>query len=177
MFRDLWEERNGSLADRRKEQRKAIKAHEAKINKLTDRLIDTDSPSVIRAMETKLETLESELASMQEKLAQSGKSLGDFDVSFRTAMSFLANPCKLWDSEHIEDRKAVLRLVFAAPLPYARNEGFRTAKTTISFKVLGGISTAEKEVADPRGFEPLASAFGAGQMTFPNCAIEHARAR
>ncbi len=154
MFQDLWEQRNGSLADRRKEQRKAVKAQEVKIAKLTDRLIETDRPSTIRALEAKLETMESDLVTMREKTVQSDKSLGDFNSGFRTAMSFLANPCKLWASEHMEDRKAVLRLVFAAPLPYARNEGFRTAKTTIPFKALGGFASGQNEVVSRAGFEP-----------------------
>ena len=42
-------------------------------------------------------------------------------------------------------------MVFAAPLPYCRNQGFRTAKTTIPFKVLAALSDDENEMADLRG--------------------------
>jgi len=34
----------------------------------------------------------------------------------------------------------VLRLTFAGKIPYTRNEGYRTAETTLPFKVLAGIS-------------------------------------
>ncbi len=34
-----------------------------------------------------------------------------------------------------------------------------------------------ENMVHPRGFEPLASAFGAGSLPYPKCAIGHARAR
>lgn len=129
MFRDLWEQRIGSIDLQKAEQRKALKAYDRQISKVMDRLIDTESPNAVRAYESKLEKLESDKAIMRENIANSSKPMKDFDKSFRTAMAFLANPCNLWVSDRLEDRRAVLRLVFAAPLPYARNEGFRTAKT------------------------------------------------
>ena len=45
-------------------------------------------------------------------------------------------------------------MVFATPLPYHRNQGFRTAKTTSPFKVLAAISDDENEMAERQGFEP-----------------------
>lgn len=75
---------------------------------------------------------------MSENIANCGKPVRGFDESFRTAMAFLANPWKLWASEALEDKRAVLKLAFADRLAYVRNEGFRTAETTLPFKVLGG---------------------------------------
>lgn len=39
--------------------------------------------------------------------------------------------------------ETVLKLVFAAPIPYDRNTGFQTTKTTIPFKVLGDLKDEE----------------------------------
>ncbi|WP_148264382.1 hypothetical protein [Roseobacter litoralis] len=135
-------------------QKNALKALDAKIGKLTDRLIETDSPATIRAYEGKLEKLEAQKALIAENLTKAPTSVSDFDTEFRTAMNFLANPWNLWVSKHPKDRKTLLKLVFASPLPYARKKGFRTAKTTIPFKVLGDLSDPEKEMADRGGFEP-----------------------
>src|SRR5690606_25779883 len=73
---------------------------------------------------------------------------------------FLANPSRLWHSPRVEDRRAVLKLVFAEKLPYARGEGYRTAKISTPFKMLGDMNMPEKVMAHPTGFEPVASAFG-----------------
>ncbi len=54
---------------------------------------------------------------MRERIASSGKPLRSFGETYRTAFGFLANPCKLWHSDRIEDPRAVLKLVFADNLP------------------------------------------------------------
>ena len=154
IFRDIWSTRTGRIAEQRKAQKQAMAALDGKIAKLTDRLIETDSPATVRAYEAKLEKLEAERAVIAEDIAKPAPTRQSFDQSFRTAMTFLANPRKLWDSPSLNDRRTVLKLVFASPLPYARNRGFRTAKTTIPFKVLGGNHDDEVEMAGRQGFEP-----------------------
>ncbi|EFL90225.1 site-specific recombinase [Ahrensia sp. R2A130] len=154
MFRAHWNARIAGFAAKLEEQKKALARIKTKISRLTDRLIDTSSPNAISAYENKLDRLEAEKALIAENLAQKPDLNQDFDVSFRTAMNFLANPWKLWTSDNPEHRKTLIKLVFAAPLPYMRNQGFRTAKTTSPFKALVGISGEEKEMADRVGFEP-----------------------
>ncbi len=68
-------------------------------------------------------------------------------------MAFLASPWKIWASEAFEDKRAVLKLTFADRLAYVRNEGFRTAKTTLPFKVLGGLTGGKNEMTERDGFE------------------------
>ena len=45
-----------------------------------------------------------------------------------------------------EDKRAVLKLVFAERLPYHRNEGYRTAKTSLPFKALEDIHMGKFEM-------------------------------
>jgi site-specific DNA recombinase len=84
-----------------------------------------------------------------------GKPIAPFEQIYRTAFEFLANPSKLWASERYEDKQAVLKLVFAERLPYIRNEGYRTAKTSLPFKALGDFHLGKFEMV-PRGGENLA---------------------
>ena len=72
--------------------------------------------------------------------------LKSFDETLRTALDFLGNPQKLWVSERLEDKRAVLKLAFADRLAYARNEGFRTANLALPFNVLGGFSSGTVQV-------------------------------
>ena len=177
MFRDIWDNRIQRLEAKWTEQKRALTTINASVNRLTDRLIETTSASAIRAYELKLEKLEAEKALISENLAKKPDLNRSFDKSFRTAMAFLANPCNLWDSTNPDHRKTLIKLVFAAPLPYARNRGFRTAKTTSPFKALAALESGENEMAHPRGFEPLASAFGGDIDTFPICTTERDGAR
>ncbi|MEQ8306914.1 MAG: recombinase family protein [Hoeflea sp.] len=148
MFRTIWNARMSGFEAKRIEQKRALKGIAAKISNVTDRLIETTSTSAIKAYEAKLEQLEAERVMISENLAQKPDLKQDFDAGFRTAMNFLANPWKLWISDNPEHRKTLIKLVFAAPLPYRRNQGFRTAKTTSPFKVLADISGGEKEMAE-----------------------------
>ncbi len=97
---------------------------------------------------------ESRKALLGERIANCGRPLPDYDETFRTAMEFLANPYKLWVSDRLEDRRAVLKLVFADRLAYAKDEGFRTAETSLPFKALEGFSGSKKEMVPLVGLEP-----------------------
>lgn len=53
----------------------------------------------------------------------------------------------------------VLRLAFTSPVAYDRESGFRTLEVSEIFKIFEP-SALKCKVVHPRGFEPLASAFG-----------------
>ncbi len=56
-------------------------------------------------------------------------------------------------------RKTILKTAFQAPLAYSKKNGFRTPQPSVIFRFLDNL--VEKcEMVHPRGFEPLASAFG-----------------
>ncbi|MCK5555172.1 MAG: hypothetical protein KAI76_02955, partial [Alphaproteobacteria bacterium] len=137
IFQDLWEERCGSI----KQEGGSIKIEMAKIERKTEqflnRIVEADSTPLITAYENQVRTLEEQRIALSEKVSNCGRPLQSFDQTFRTAMNFLGNPQKLWASERMEDKKAVLRLVFADKLPYCKDEGFRTAQTTLPITLLG----------------------------------------
>lgn len=154
MFRDLWDAKLKSSATRSAALLKEVRLIETKLDNLLDRIVDASSDSVVAAYENRIRALEEQKALAREKIATCGKPLAAFDETYRTAFAFLANPCKLWHSPRIEDRRAVLKLVFAEKLPYARNGGYRTAKISMPFKLLGDIKMNKSEVVRQKAFEP-----------------------
>ncbi len=139
MFKDAWGQKldQAGVAMNTLHQ-KALNV-EKQIEQLLDRIVDTSSVSVITAYERRIEALEKEKLIMAEKLTQSGKAERPFKEMFELAITFLSNPQKLWHSERLEDKRTVLKLIFADRLAYSRKRGFRTPKTTLPFKVLGGV--------------------------------------
>ena len=154
MFCTLWDHRAEMQKTRGKRLKKDIANIDKKIELLLDRLVEADSATVISAYETRIKKLEADKIEMKEKIQNSGRPVRGFDEIFRTSMEFLASPCNLWNSERLEDKRAVLKLTFAEKLAYVRNEGFRTPETTLPFKVLGGISRGVNKMAERQGFEP-----------------------
>ena len=154
MFRDLWAAKEESVEEDRLAVQRQITQIGAKSKQLVDRLVDADSKTLITAYETRLSEMEDQKRFLTEKLAKTGVPTTPFKDAFRTAFDFLANPWNLWASERIEDKRAVLKLVFADHLAYCRKEGVRTAKTTLPFKALGGFSSDGNSVVSRAGFEP-----------------------
>ena len=130
---------------------------ESKVEQLLDRLMKASGASVITAYERRVRELESHKAVISDRIAACGEPQASFEETYRTAVSFLRNPWKLWHSERIEDRRALLRLVFAERLVYARSEGYRTAKISMPFKLLDGHYLRKPGLVELRGIEPLTS--------------------
>lgn len=65
-------------------------------------------------------------------------SFPSFDETLRTAFDFLENPGKLRYSQHLEDRRAVLKLIFGQPLRYICEKGFLEPELVLPFRALGG---------------------------------------
>ncbi len=160
MFEDLWNHRLQAHKARGQSLETDVVKINRQVEQLLDRVVDADSPAVIRAYENRIRDLEARKIELKEKLELCARPFRGFGESFRTAMAFLASPHKLWSSGRLEDKRVVLKLTFCDRLAYVRNEGFRTAKTALPFRLLAEFSGGQNKMARPRGFEPLT--FGSG---------------
>ncbi len=162
MFRDAWDLRIAQAADAAKSLRTAVQRIETQIEQFLDRIVDATQPTVIQAYEKRIATLESEKALALERMLQTGQPKKAFEEMFEHAMTFLASPWNIWRNEGLAWRRTVLRLAFAEPIPYCRNDGLRTPEIAFPFKVLAGIQTGDCEMVRPGGFEP--PTFGSGDQ-------------
>ncbi|MCP5246794.1 MAG: recombinase family protein [Burkholderiales bacterium] len=154
MFRDLWNDR---LSKRKQEASfigQEAQKMERSIAKLVDRIVETDSPSIIVTYENRIRELENRKAELNEKIRKCGTALPDFDETFRTAFSFLSNPHKIWCSDRLEDKRTVLKLAFADKLSYCRKDGFRTARYALPFALLEDFGQGNYEMVGLVGLEP-----------------------
>ena len=69
----------------------------------------------------------------------------------------MSNPWKIYEKDTFVLKRTVLKLAFAQPLRYNRNEGYRTAEITYPFKVLADFLQQKCGLVEPRGIEPLTS--------------------
>jgi site-specific DNA recombinase len=158
IFSDLWNERIASTRGQSKSIEAQLQATERQIENLLDRIVDASSPSIVSTYENRLQKLDEKKAELAEKIENCGRPAGTFEGTFRTSFEFLGNPQKLWASEHIEDKKMVLRLVFADKLAYRRNEGFRTPAIALPLRVLEGLKGSKGGMVEPRRIELPTSA-------------------
>jgi site-specific DNA recombinase len=91
---------------------------------------------------------------MDEKIKNCGRPIESFEDTFRTTITFLGNPFKLWESECIEQRRMLLRMAFADKITYDRDHGFRTPAFSQPFSLLADLREGNNEMVEGAGFEP-----------------------
>lgn len=89
MFRDLWEQRLTQAASIKATFQKDADRLGKQIDELLDRVIDASTPSIIRAYEQRIATLETEKLAIHEKLQSTGKPVATFQEMFEHAMEYL----------------------------------------------------------------------------------------
>jgi site-specific DNA recombinase len=115
---------------------------------------------VAKAYEARIAKMEREKLVLEEIIAKTGQSRHTYEELFELALTFLANPWKIWTSGDFSMKRIVLRLAFSERVAYSRESGLRTPKKAYPFKALEAFQSGKCKMAHPRGFEPLASAFG-----------------
>ena len=154
MFIDAWEMRLAEARSARATLGDQLKDVDTRIEGLLDRIVEASSPSVIAAYESRIDKLEREKIKLTEAAEEIVPPQGRLDEFIEHALTFLANPWKLYEKGDFALKRTVLKLAFLEPLRYSRNEGYRTAKITFPFKVLAGFSTPKCGMVGPAGFEP-----------------------
>jgi site-specific DNA recombinase len=154
MFTDLWNEQRDIAKLEAEKIRRDILQIERKTEQLFDRIIDTDSPILITAYEKKIRNLEEEKIRLDENIAKCGRPLQSFEETFQTAFSFFSNPYKLWVSDRLEHKRAVLKLTFSEQLHYCKKEGFRTPEKALPFTLLEQNSITNSGMVPGGGIEP-----------------------
>ena len=170
MFVDLWSQLSAQGAERNKALKADNKSAETQIENLLDRIVEADSPAIIKAYEKRISKLEGQRQILSEKLAKSDRPKRNFEELFELAMTFLSNPHRLWDTGVLAHRQIVLRLSFATPPRYCRDKGFSNPIYALPFKALGQNPATNFVMAERVGFEPTEPR---GSTVFKTAAFDH----
>ena len=157
MFTDIWNARQAEAQRARAALSDQIKDIEKQIEGLLDRIMDGASPTVAAAYEQRIEKLERQKLVLADQAANVAPAHDRLEELIEPALTFLSNPWQLYEKGTFALKRTVLKLAFAQPLRYQRNEGYRTAEITFPFKVLADFLQQKCGLVEPRGIEPLAS--------------------
>ncbi|QIG79927.1 recombinase family protein [Stakelama tenebrarum] len=154
LLRDLWDKRNTVQRAQADAAETEIRKIEKTVDQFFDRIAQADDARLIDAYEKRIRELEERKLLLRENPRTSRPAQIQYLASFRTAMEFLANPYKLWETGRLEYRRMVLKLAFTERLAYLRGEGFRTAATSLPFSLLHGLEGGGGKMVGPAGLEP-----------------------
>ena len=159
MFKMLWEQRRVAQASRKASFETKLKKLERDSEQLLDRIVDTSNPTVIQAIEKRIETIQKEKLILEEKITNCAQPVRPFDAMYRTAMTFLKNPYDIWASGSFEVKRAVLKLVITDRLIWDRKGLYRTPDLSLPFKLLGDLNMPKMEMVPRGGIEPPTRGF------------------
>ncbi len=159
MLEDIWNQRTKQVNEIRKALRRDLLKLDRQIDLYLDKIVDASNSRVVQAIDRKIDQLENEKVILSEKLEKSFQPKSTAAEMLELSMRFFSNPYKIWENGGIHLQKLVLRLAFSAPLPYHRETGYRTIKTTLPFNVLGENNMLECQMVPRGGIEPPTQGF------------------
>ena len=149
-----WEKRRQSGSANKaliEEQKISI---EQKLTKLVDRLLDTESPTLIKTYEKSIQDLEKQKIVLDEKLKNRKRLQPSFERAFKTALVWLTNPAMLWDTGCLADRKSLLKILFTDNLRYDKNDGFLNLPIAQPIRLCRQFAGGHYDMVGQEGLEP-----------------------
>ena len=147
-------ENHEEVVDNYKKEKQLV---EAKIEQFLDRILTTQSPTLMATYERQIDHLESQRILLDEKISDLAIVDDSLETVNRTALDFIANPYARWASEGLSGKRLVLKATFSRALAYSKDEGYRTAALSLPFLVLRDLSDTNSSLVEHSGFEPLTS--------------------
>ncbi len=154
VFRDAWERRGEWARKEISKLRMRLVQIDTESSNVLDRAARTQNDILVTAYETKVTELQSEKAKIEAEIDRMSFPDRSFDEMFELAMKFISSPYNIWEKTSCSVKRVVLRMVFASPMAYSRNEGVRTPETTLPFKALDYFRGANLKMVPPHGLEP-----------------------
>lgn len=139
MINSAWEQRKAQIGAIKATFKRDITKLEKEIDEFLNRIVNTQTASVINVYEKKIAELEKSKLLAEEKLAQTSTQKGSKTKSLELSLQILSIPWKIWENGTLLNRKMLFRLAFLDRLTYCRIGGYKTPKISILFKVLGEI--------------------------------------
>ncbi|MEP2472257.1 MAG: hypothetical protein ABJH45_11945 [Paracoccaceae bacterium] len=139
MFRHLWEARRAQASSIQNDAKVKLRGIDKKVEALVARIMNATSEAMVPIYEGEIVALERSKAVLAEQMQKQVEPAGSFEEKLEPALTFLANPFKLWEPGCIHLRRVVLKLAFTDHIKYCRIEGARTTKIAFPFKALEGI--------------------------------------
>ena len=157
MFFDAWEQRRAQTEEIAQELKRNLTRIERQIDGFLNRIGETASAAAAKAYERNIDALERDRLLAEDRISEMRRANGPDSKTAKEklelGLAFLSNPWKIWASGDQTLRRAVLRLAFSERLSYCRKTGPRTAKTTLPFNVLGGLSGSKCQMVRSRRLE------------------------
>ncbi len=151
---DIWNERTSGARQSAFDAVKEVENLEKEISQYIERIGKATNEAVLNAYEKKVEELTNRKLLLEEN---TGVPTLYGDVSFETALEevlgYIKSPYQIWADGIFEDKRLVLRMVFAKNLVYNRKSGFETALLSLPVMVFQHSHTEKSRLVEVERIE------------------------
>lgn len=165
ILEDLYNKKHSEIEVYQADTDKQLRKLDTEIDKLMERAMNTKN----EVMAERYEEQASQLIKEKEKLSESGKGSDSFDVDFGTAceevLSVINNPVNKWDSDNLDDKRLVIKLVFNGDPTYDKIRGFGTTDLSCVIRLFERIRATNSRDVEMARIEPASELGCEGEST------------
>lgn len=115
MFSDIWAMRLNTAQDDRDRILADLRDTEKQIETLLDRIVKATSATVAHAYEARIDKLERQRIQLSERVDSTVPNSGRLEGFIEHALTFLSNPCNIYENINFALKRRVLNLYFRSP--------------------------------------------------------------
>ena len=141
-----------------------LKRLEAQLKELAEdkqgiikKLARTENAALVREYEKHLADLTVRETALQNQIEMAETQDTSLGTAFKTLSGFLQRPVDAWVKGNYDQKRNVLKMIFAEKLNYHQKTGFGTAAKSMPFRLIALECDKKEDMVDPSGIEPLTS--------------------
>lgn len=165
ILEDLYDKKHKEYKKDTSAQQRKIELLKEEMEMYMQRIFKTENTVMIERYEEKITQLNEVLGEMESEIG----SKDTFEISFGTAMDevfeVLKNPINKWDSENLEDKRLVIKLIFDGDPTYDKIHGFGTTDLSCVIRLFERIGATNSRDVEMWGIEPQSELGCEGEST------------
>ena len=165
VIEDLYHQRKSEVGKKIQRIDREVAAIDVEIGSLVVQVAKTEKRAVIEIYEQKIEELSKRKEEAQKKKGHVELGPVSVGTAFDAVMEYLKNPEELWVNGDLDDKRRVLKLVFAERFTYDREKSVGTAKLSILYELFQHFRDHKYQDVEMAGIEPASEKLHARDST------------
>jgi len=152
LFMQRWENKLSDLGQVNATREKELSNVIAEKSVILARIPKVKSEPMLEVYEKQVEALYQKELALKEPVGPKSREVA-FGTALKEVMDVISNPYKKWQSELLEDKRLVLKLVFTDKIAYHYKYGFGTANYSLPVKAFEVLAVSKSQGVDPGRIE------------------------
>ena len=150
----VWDIKMADVSKTQKVRDCNIREIDKKVDNFVNKIEKTENDTLVKVYENKIDIWEKEKKSILGKLSSFKKHPVSFGTALERVLNFIKNPYSIWSKDSLNDKRLVLKLIFAEDLSYDQKNGFGTAYLSPIIRTFEGIGVSNSLSVEMAGIEP-----------------------